>query len=251
MTNENFRREIGHVFDEMAGSPSSALPDRVRSSLAHVPEQRGPYWIAGLAAALIAAVVIGVLVVANPLNRPANTVAPGAGTNSSPTPGPTPGPTLSPEAPPNPQEAQFVCTGGSAILPEYAQAPLPAVIDAVRTGTHAGYDRLTIQIKSGGATDVRATIQTSDTFTRSPRGDQVTLAGKNGILVIIHNADLHTGYSGPADIKTGYASLVEIQTLEDFEGVGQLGIGVSGAACFRRFALSNPNRVVIDVQNAS
>ncbi|HEV2032735.1 MAG TPA: hypothetical protein VGU71_00805 [Candidatus Dormibacteraeota bacterium] len=66
MTNENFRRELGHVFDEMTGSPSAALPDRVRSSLAVAPEQRGPFWIAGIAAAVIAALVIAVLVVANP-----------------------------------------------------------------------------------------------------------------------------------------------------------------------------------------
>ena len=32
MTNENFRNELGHVFDDVAGSPSAALPDRVRSS---------------------------------------------------------------------------------------------------------------------------------------------------------------------------------------------------------------------------
>jgi hypothetical protein len=50
VTNENFRRELGHVFDDMAGSPSAALPDRVRSSLAAAPEHSGPFWIAGVAA---------------------------------------------------------------------------------------------------------------------------------------------------------------------------------------------------------
>ena len=50
MSNENFRRELDHVFDDVAGSPSAALSDRVRSSLADVPEQRGPFWIAGVAA---------------------------------------------------------------------------------------------------------------------------------------------------------------------------------------------------------
>ena len=39
MSNENFRRELGQVFDDMTGSPSPALPDRVRSSLADVPEK--------------------------------------------------------------------------------------------------------------------------------------------------------------------------------------------------------------------
>ena len=90
--------------------------------------------------------------------------------------------------------------------------------------------------------------QSGATFTNSPKGDQVTLMGKNGILVILHGADLHTSYSGSTDIKTGYATLVEVQRLEDFEGVVQLGLGVSGAACYRAFVLTNPARLVIDIQ---
>ena len=76
----------------------------------------------------------------------------------------------------------------------------------------------------------------------------MTLAGKNGILVVIHNADLHTGYSGSRDIKAGYAALVEVRIVEDFEGVVQLAIGVSGATCYRAFLLASPNRLVIDIQ---
>ncbi len=64
MPNENFRRELGHVFDEMTGSPTAALPDRVRSSIANAPEQRGPFWVAGIAATLIAALLVGILIVA-------------------------------------------------------------------------------------------------------------------------------------------------------------------------------------------
>src|ERR1700681_4015515 len=102
MTNENFRRELGNVFDEMTGSPSSALPDRVRSSLANVPEQRGPYWIAGVAAALIALVVIGVLFVGNPLKHQSTKTVPGTG----------PTPTASASPPPT---VPFVCTASAPI----------------------------------------------------------------------------------------------------------------------------------------
>lgn len=237
MSNDDFRRELGHVFDEMAGSPSAALPDRVRSSIAHTPEQRGPYWIAGLAAALIAAVVIGVLVVANPLNRPANTIAPGVG--SSPTPS-------APATPPANQPA-FACTD-SATVYDYAQAPGQAVISDLRTDTHPGYDRLTIQLKSGGLTDIQFHVQAGTVFTRSPRGDQVTLTGNNGILVVIQGADLHTAYTGSTDIKTGLGSLVEVQQVEDFEGVVQLALGVSGAACYRAYQLTDPHLLYIDVR---
>jgi hypothetical protein len=82
----------------------------------------------------------------------------------------------------------------------------------------------------------------------SPKGDQVTLSGKNGILVVIHGADMHTVYKGSIDLKTGYATLVEVREVEDFEGVVQLALGVSVATCYRAFILTNPTRLVIDIQ---
>ncbi len=91
-------------------------------------------------------------------------------------------------------------------------------------------------------------MQTGTTFTTSPKGDKVTLLGKNGILVIIRGADLHTSYSGSTDIKTGSAVLVEVRQVEDFEGVVQLALGVSGATCYRASTMTNPDRLVIDVK---
>jgi hypothetical protein len=247
VTNENFRHELGNVFDDMTGSPSAALPDRVRSSLAEAPEHRGPFWIAGIAAAVIAAVVIGVLVVANPLHRPPTSAGPGVG--SSPTPSATLSPSPSPSAPTTPPDSSlpaFVCASSAPITS--AQAPAVAFIDAVRTGTHPGYDRLTVEFNNGQPTSFELRPQSGTTFTQGASGQTITLAGKNGILVVIHGADLHTSYSGSTDIKTGYASLVEVRQVEDFEGVVQLGLGVSNATCYRAFILTNPTRLVIDIQ---
>jgi AMIN domain len=240
VSNEDFRRELGSVFDEMAGTPSAALPDRVRSSLAHVPERRGSYWIAGLAAAAIAAVVIGVLVVANPLNHPGNTIGPAVG--SSPTP------VASPVATPDSNLPPFVCTSSSIAN---SQGPAVVFIDALRTGTHPGYDRLTVEFMNGEPASIELRPQSGTNFTQGASGQTITLAGKNGVLVVIHGADLHTSYSGSTDIKTGYGSLLEIRQVEDFEGYVQLGLGVSGAACYRAFILTNPDRLVIDIQAGS
>ncbi len=237
MPNEDFRRELGHVFDEMTGSPSAALPDRVRSSIEIAPEQRGPFWIAGLAAAVIAAVVIGVLFVSNPLNRQTPAHGPGPVTS--------PAPSISSSPPPDSTLPAFAC-GGVGL----GSAPHPAVvfIDAVRTGAHQGYDRLTIEFKNAPAGDVELQSQNGTVFTNSPRGDQVTLAGRNGILVTIRGADLHTNYNGSIDINTGYATLVEVRRVQDFEGVVQFGLGVSGAACYRAFLMTSPDRLVIDIK---
>jgi hypothetical protein len=72
--------------------------------------------------------------------------------------------------------------------------------------------------------------------------------GQNGILVVIRGGDMHTDYSGSTDIKTGYAMLLEVRQVEDFEGVVQLGLGVSGASCYRTFILNSPTRLVVDIQ---
>jgi hypothetical protein len=137
---------------------------------------------------------------------------------------------------------------------DYAVSPSQAVIDALRTGTHSGYDRVTIEWVGSpapaGPTNIAVRVQSGTSFTKSPSGQPVTLAGKNGILVVIQNADLHSGYSGPTDLKTGYATLVEVRQVEDFEGVVQLGLGISGAPCYRASLITNPARLVIDVKSA-
>ena len=223
MPNEDFRRELGSVFDEIAGSPSAALPDHVRSSLAVAPERRGPFWIAGVAAALIAAITVSLLVVAN-LNRNPTGVVPGTHPTAS--------------------LAPFICT--SFTYSGLVSGP-PALIDRVQTGAHPGYDRLTIEFKDAGPGGIEIQPQAGMQFTLGASGQTVTLAGKSGILVVIHGADLHTGYSGSTDIKTGYTDLAEVRQLEDFEGTVQLALGVSGLGCYRTFVLTNPTRLVIDV----
>ncbi|HEV2032734.1 MAG TPA: hypothetical protein VGU71_00800 [Candidatus Dormibacteraeota bacterium] len=167
---------------------------------------------------------------------------------ASPTPSALASPSPSPSAPVTPDAnlPPFVCASSAPITS--STPPLSAFIDALRTGTHPGYDRLTIEFQNGQPASIELRPQSGSTFTTSPKGDQVTLLGKNGILVVIRGADLHTRYSGSTDLKTGYATLVEVRQVEDFEGVVQLGLGVSGATCYRAFVLTNPDRLVIDIK---
>jgi hypothetical protein len=251
MTNENFRRELGHVFDEIAGSPSSALPDRVRSSLANVPEQRGPYWIAGLAAAVIAVVVIGVLFVGNPLNRQPSRIVPGAGASPTPSASESPSPTPSAQAtPPDSSLPAFSCNSSTGFVakPTTPASPPVAFVDMIRTGTHTGYDRITIEFQNGIPASVDVTPQSNATFTQGASGQQVSLLGTAGILVTIKGADEHTDYSASVDFKTGYPVLLEARQVQDFEGTVQWGLGLSKSACYRAFFLTNPMRLVIDIQ---
>jgi hypothetical protein len=230
VTREDFRRELGNAFDAISGSPSPALSDRVRSALDDAPESRGPIWIAGLAAAVIAVLLVGVLLVASNRHQPLLPVAPASSPSASPVASPSP----------------FVCTAGAPAT--QPNPPAVAFIDRVQTGAHAGYDRLTIEFSNGQPSSIEIMPQTGTTFTKSPSGQSVTLAGQAGILVIIHGSDAHTAYNGSLDITNGYPALVEVRQLEDFEGTTQWGLGLAKPACYRAFMLTNPDRLVIDIQ---
>jgi hypothetical protein len=249
MSNDNFRRELGQVFDDMTGTPSAALPDRVRSSVAVAPEWRGPFWIAGLAAAVVAAVVVGVLFVANPLNRPANTIGPGAGSSPSPA---AASPSASPSGSPTPASnlPAFICSSSTGFVAATTTPPKPPVafVDLVRIGTHAGYDRITIEFNNTDPGQIDVTTQGDVKFTQGASGQSIMLAGSAGILITMKGADEHTYYSGPTDFKTAYPVLVESRQVQDFEGTVQWGLGLSKSACYRAFFLTNPDRLVIDIQ---
>jgi hypothetical protein len=248
VSNDDFRRELNNVFDNVSGAPSSNLPDRVRSAVVQAPEARGPYWLAGVAAVLIAVVTVGVLYIAGPLKPPSSV----GGVHPGPTPIPSPTVSSSPDSNPTPpaKSQQFTCTDGSVIADGGSGQPPVIFISGLRTGTHPGYDRLTIDLANGTPPEVTFKTATGTTFTLSPSGMTAKLKGTNSIKVVIQGADLHTSYSGPTDIVTGYKGLAEVRRVEDFEGVVQLGLGVNGLACYRYFYLSNPNRLVIDIQTS-
>ena len=180
---------------------------------------------------------------AQPAESPSPTGMPSPAQAVAPVPAAIP-PAAAP-IPPVANLAAFVC--GSSTLTS-GQAPPVAAINAVRTGSHSGYDRLTVQFSGAQPGSVELRPQDGEGFTASPRGNSVTLAGSSGILVLVRGADVHSAYSGLRDIKTGYRSMAEVRVLEDFEGQVQLGLGLNGAACYRASVMSNPTRLVIDVQ---
>ena len=142
-------------------------------------------------------------------------------------------------------QAAFTC---GALTLTATGAPVTSFVDALRTGSHVGYDRVTVEFKNGVPGSISIRPQTSTTFNQSPSGLPVKVAGRHGILVVIRGADAHTSYSGASDLKTSYPSLVETRVLEDFEGQLSLGLGASQASCYRASILANPVRLVIDVQ---
>jgi hypothetical protein len=107
---------------------------------------------------------------------------------------------------------------------------------------------VTVEFKNGQPGSISIRPQVGTTFHQAPSGKPDTLAGRNGILVVIRGADAHTAYSGVRDIKTNDPSLAEVRVLEDFEGQISLGLGVKQAACYKVSVFTNPVRLVVDVK---
>jgi hypothetical protein len=246
VSRESFRDEISKEFDAISGPPRPALSARVRSALAETrPAPTGPFWMAGVAAALIALIIVGALVVAN-FNRRPTGVVPGGQPTATPHTTFSPAPT-----PPDSSLPAFTCVSSTGLVTKPTSPPQPPVIfvDGVRTGTHTGYDRITIQFQNGSPSKVDIATQSNAHFTQGASGQPVILRGNAGILITITGADEHTAYSGPTDFKTNYTVLVEARQVQDFEGTVQWGLGLSKSACYRAFFIANPVRLVIDVQN--
>ena len=243
MPNDDFRRDLNNAFDRISGSPSSDLAGRVRNALVDAPERRGPAWLAGVAAVAIAALVVGALFVVGPLRGHTPTVPGGVGSSPSPSASATPPATPSPS--PSPTQSVYVC--GTVTTLQGSQPPQTAFIDAVRGGTHTGYDRITIEFSNGQPISVEVKPQDNATFTQGASGQTVQLQGSAGLLITIHGADGHTQFSGSTDFHVG-GGILEARRVQDFEGVVQWALGLSGPACYHAFWLTGPNRLVIDVQ---
>jgi hypothetical protein len=201
----------------------------------------GPIWIAAVAALLLGALAAGVLIVSS-LNR---AEPPAVAARQSPAPSATPVASEEVAAAPVASVTPFRCTASTLSA---SNAPAVATIDAVRTGTHSGYDRLVVQFSGPQPGRIEIRPQATATFLGAPSGAAMTLAGSRGIAVLARGSDMHTAYSGSRDIKTAYPGLRETRVIEDFEGYVMLGLGLNGSNCYRAFVLTSPTRLVVDIQ---
>lgn len=119
-------------------------------------------------------------------------------------------------------------------------------VSDVRVGQQSGYDRFVIEF-GGGVPSYSVTPQPNTTFTRSPKGDQVTLEGTSGVLIVIHAVTNWTSYSGPSGFHPRYTYLRQAVLVENFEGYQQWALGFSGSPCLRVAAFSSPSRLVVDI----
>lgn len=136
------------------------------------------------------------------------------------------------------QSADFPGSGGPLL-------PL-----AVRTGEHAGFDRVVFDFAGSGTPGWR--VAPVDVAIEDPRGQEVDLAGDAVSEVVI------TGVRYPEESEYDTvlpSGTIEVDDLEEveaihvsgiFEGQLQVLIGLDDEVPFRVFTLADPVRLVID-----
>jgi hypothetical protein len=165
--------------------------------------------------------------------------------SASTTAAPTPLPTLSPSGT---DLGAFSCLDHSG----GANVGSAMQLAAVRVAHQPGFDRIVFEFatQTGGTAHLPAytvSRQSSAKFVKDPSGLPVTMRGSSGLRIVFHGASA-TSYSGSRDLTYTLPVVQEVEQLGDFEAVLSWGAGLSQASCIRTLELSNPTRLVIDVQ---
>jgi hypothetical protein len=74
------------------------------------------------------------------------------------------------------------------------------------------------------------------------------MRGSYGLRVVFQQATGAGSYTKSRDLVVSLPVVQEVEQLGDFEAVLTWGAGLSRESCIRTLELSNPTRLVIDVQ---
>jgi hypothetical protein len=126
-------------------------------------------------------------------------------------------------------------------------------LTAVRVAHQPGFDRIVFEFapQPGGTAHIPAytvSRQASAKFVKDPSGLPVTMRGSSGLRIVFHGASGADSYTGPRDFTPTLPVVQEVEQLGDFEAVLSWGAGLAQTSCIRTLELSNPTRLVIDVQ---
>jgi len=121
-------------------------------------------------------------------------------------------------------------------------------VQQVTVGRHDGYDRVVFRAEGGlPSWEVRYVSQ----ITRDPSDEPVPLRGGADVLVILRGTDWTRQPSVQVRLTPGFPALKEVAGAGEFEGVLSYGLGQATGAGIRAFALTGPDRLVVDVAQAA
>lgn len=173
--------------------------------------------------------------------------APSGPPGASETPGASPVASIDPA--PSEDLDPFSCE-----LPVVMPATEPPNINVVdvRAGTHDGYDRVVFEFDSGTP---ELTLDAAEPpFFQDGSGAPMEVEGEAFLQLIMRGATAMTdeggsSYDGPRDFDPALPRLVDLIQGGDFEAQSTWYLGLAGETCTRVFTLSDPDRLVIDVEH--
>jgi hypothetical protein len=171
-----------------------------------------------------------------------------AGQTSPPSASRTPAASAPSSATPAPSSAT-PAPSSAAPAPSRACPAAGTYLTAIRTGQHAGFDRVVFEFSGGLPAYTASVVQAVYT---DPKGDVVPLAGQVQLRVVFRGATAWCAapagqtYAGPSVITPYYPRLLTVSAAGDFEQVLSFGIGLAAPGSYRIYALTGPDRVVLD-----
>ncbi len=133
-----------------------------------------------------------------------------------------------------------------------------AVVKEIRTGRHAGFDRVVIEFQ--GAPGTWRTSYQNEVL-EDPTGNKLPVQGNRFLVVVVQNATFdnafqtdasvpHASYAGARAITpTGLGNVRQIVRAGDFEATLSLAVGLDKQTGVRVQRLDGPARLVIDIAN--
>jgi hypothetical protein len=160
---------------------------------------------------------------------------------------------VEPSAEPSGPEPEFTCDQVFGFAAEGSDFH-PLIVADIRLGTHDGYDRIVFEYVDDGTPEFRLD-QAETPFVMNPSGLPLTVDGSPVYSVTFIGAakyDMETGeqpYTGSTDFTPGFEQIAQFVESGDFEAVHSWYLGTNGSTCLRAFTLTNPSRLVIDIQH--
>ena len=214
--------------------------------------------IAAVAALIVAVLILLPLFGIDTGIGPFASQAPSPSASASPSAEPSPSESASPSQPGESSEPT-----GSLPAPDAWTCGEPITLAAtggvvvhtadVRVGTHDGYDRITFEYLETATPDFDMRT-VSPPFTQDASGNPMTVNGSPVFQITLQGAtkladDGSLTYTGPTDFAPGFPQLVQLIERGDFEAVNSWYVGLNGGDCIRATVLTDPSRLVVDVQH--
>jgi hypothetical protein len=153
-----------------------------------------------------------------------------------------------PTAEPSPALGDFTCD-----LPITGAATVPQTVNytEIRVGSHDGYDRVVFEF-ANGIPEVSLEVA-QPPYLQDASGQPLEVDGDTVLRLVMRNTTALTesgeiSYDGPRRFDPAFPRLLDVVAGGDFEAVTTWYIGLSGDPCLRVFALGDPDRLVIDVE---